>query len=119
MAFSVTSSFGYGSSTWAQYSFSGAELGTYATPTGSSATFSIGNTTVTGTAVVNLTGSAATFSVGSLSFQPLAATCYTPGSSEISYNTSANAVAVLSYFVSASNKILINYVGAFGSYPQP
>lgn len=58
-------------------------------------------------------------SVGSLSFQPLAATCYTPGSSEISYNTSANAVAVLSYFVSASNKILINYVGAFGSYPQP
>ena len=58
-------------------------------------------------------------SVGSLSFQPLPATAYTPGSSEISWHAGANAIAVLSYFVIASNKVLINYVGAFGSYPQP
>ena len=70
MAFSVTSSFGYGSSTWAEYAFSGAELGTYAPLTGSSATFSIGNTTIDLTQTVTPTGGSATFSIGSVTVYP-------------------------------------------------
>tara|TARA_Y100001963_G_scaffold100500_1_gene138322 strand:+ start:1003 stop:1407 length:405 start_codon:yes stop_codon:yes gene_type:complete len=58
-------------------------------------------------------------SVGSLSFAALPATAYVPGASEISFHTGANAIAVLSYFIIASDKVLINYVGAFGAYPQP
>ena len=58
-------------------------------------------------------------STGSLSFQQLPTKAYTTGGSEISWHTGANAISVLSYFIIASNKVLINYVGAFGSYPQP
>ena len=58
-------------------------------------------------------------SVGSLGFAGLDSTLYTPGGSTINWDTTANAIAVLTYLVIASNKILINYVGAFDSYPQP
>ena len=58
-------------------------------------------------------------SVGSLGWSELASTVYTPGGSTINFDTTANAIAVLTYLVVASNKILVNYVGAFDSYPQP
>ena len=58
-------------------------------------------------------------SVGSLGFAGLDSTLYTPGGSTINWDTTANAIAVLTYLVIASDKILINYVGAFDSYPQP
>jgi hypothetical protein len=58
-------------------------------------------------------------SVGSLGWSALPSTAYTPGGSTINFDTTANAIAVLTYLVVASNKILVNYVGAFDSYPQP
>ena len=58
-------------------------------------------------------------SVGSLSFNELPATAYTPGGGSISFDTTANGIAVITYIVIASDKVLINYVGDFGSYPQP
>ena len=58
-------------------------------------------------------------SVGSLGFSGLQAEVYTPGGSAINWNEGANKIAVLTYLVIASNKILVNYVGAFDSYPQP
>ena len=58
-------------------------------------------------------------SVGSLGWAQLPATAYTPGGSTINFDTTADAIAVLTYLVVASNKILVNYVGAFDSYPQP
>ena len=66
MAFKVTSSFGFASSAWAEYSFSGATLGTYASPTGSAATFSTTTPTILLTQTVTPTGQAATFSAGSV-----------------------------------------------------
>ena len=36
----------------------------------------------------------------------------------ISFDTTANKIAIISYIVVASDKVLINYVGDFGSYPQ-
>lgn len=58
-------------------------------------------------------------SVGSLGWSQLPSTAYTPGGSTINFDTTANAIAVLTYLVVASNKVLVNYVGAFDSYPQP
>ena len=58
-------------------------------------------------------------SVGSLGWAQLPSTAYTPGGGTISFDTTANAIAIISYIVVASNKVLINYVGDFGSYPQP
>ena len=58
-------------------------------------------------------------SVGSLGWSALPATAYTPGGGTISFDTTANAIAIITYFIVASNKVLINYVGDFGSYPQP
>ena len=58
-------------------------------------------------------------SVGSLGWSQLPSTAYTPGGGTISFDTTANAIAIISYIVVASNKVLINYVGDFGSYPQP
>ena len=55
-------------------------------------------------------------SVGSLAFAALPNTAYTPGGSTISFDTTANAIAVISYLVIASNKVLVNYVGAFKQY---
>lgn len=58
-------------------------------------------------------------SVGSLNFSELPSTAYTPGGGAISFDTTANGIAVITYIVIASDKVLINYVGDFGSYPQP
>ena len=58
-------------------------------------------------------------SVGSLGWAELPSTAYTPGGSAINFDTSSNGIAVISYLVMSSNKVLINYVGDFGSYPQP
>ena len=57
-------------------------------------------------------------SVNSLGWAVLPATAYTPGGSTINFDTTASKVAAMTYLVIASNKILINYVGAFDSYPQ-
>ena len=43
-------------------------------------------------------------------------TAYTPGGSTISFDTTASTIAVISYLVIASNKVLVNYVGAFKQY---
>ena len=40
-------------------------------------------------------------------------------SSTISFNTTASKLAVLTYFIAAADKVLVNYVGDFGGYPQP
>tara|TARA_Y100001937_G_scaffold86141_1_gene116537 strand:- start:368 stop:766 length:399 start_codon:yes stop_codon:yes gene_type:complete len=58
-------------------------------------------------------------SVNSLGWAGLQSEAYTPGGSTINFDTTANAIAAMTYLVIASNKILINYVGAFDSYPQP
>ena len=58
-------------------------------------------------------------SVGSLGWAELPATAYTPGGSTINFDTTADGIAVISYFIMSANKVLINYVGAFDSYPQP
>lgn len=57
--------------------------------------------------------------VGSLGWAELPATAYTPGGGTISFNTTASKLAVLTYFIAAADKVLVNYVGDFGSYPQP
>ena len=56
--------------------------------------------------------------VTSLAWAALPATAYTPGGAAISFDLTANKIAVLSYLVIASDKVLINYVGNFGAYPQ-
>tara|TARA_Y100000768_G_scaffold382801_1_gene363781 strand:- start:72 stop:479 length:408 start_codon:yes stop_codon:yes gene_type:complete len=58
-------------------------------------------------------------SVGSLGWSVLPSTAYTPGGGTINFDTTANGIAVISYFILAANKVLINYVGNFDSYPQP
>ena len=55
-------------------------------------------------------------SVGSLSFASMQNTVYVPGGASIAFNTSANAVSIMSYLVIASNKILINYVSDYSVY---
>lgn len=55
-------------------------------------------------------------SVGSLAWAYLPSTAYTPGGAVINWDTNASSVSIMSYFVLASNKILINYVGNFKSY---
>ena len=56
---------------------------------------------------------------GSLAWAALQSSVYTPGGSTISFNLTANKIAILNYFVTFADKILVNYVGNFGSYPQP
>ena len=56
---------------------------------------------------------------GTPSWSPLPGSAYTPGGGEIVFNTTANKIALINYFVVASDKVLINYVGNFGIYPQP
>ena len=58
-------------------------------------------------------------SVGSLAWAAFADTVYTPGGGAISFDTTADKIAVLNYFVASETKILVNYVGNFGAYPQP
>jgi hypothetical protein len=75
-----------------------------------------------GAAVVGKSGSIVITnpaSVGSLAFGAIPATAFTPGGGTIVFNTLANKIALINYFIIASDKVLINYVGNFGSYPQP
>lgn len=55
-------------------------------------------------------------SVGSLSVGNLPSTAYSPGGATINWDTNASSVSILSYFILASDKVLINYVGNFKSY---
>ena len=48
----------------------------------------------------------------------LPGTAYTPGGSAITFNLTASKIAVMTYFIASSTKVLINYVGNFSSYPQ-
>jgi len=59
-------------------------------------------------------------SSGSLSFSvpALPATAFSPGGSQINFDTTANAVAIISYHILTTTKVLINYVGSFQSYDQ-
>tara|TARA_R100000995_G_scaffold84034_1_gene61527 strand:+ start:178 stop:657 length:480 start_codon:yes stop_codon:yes gene_type:complete len=58
-------------------------------------------------------------SVGSLAWSAFATSVYTPGGGAISFDTTADKIAVLNYFVATVNIVLVNYVGNFGAYPQP
>jgi hypothetical protein len=55
-------------------------------------------------------------SVGSLSVGNLPSAAYSPGGATVSWDTNASSVSILSYFILASDKVLINYVGNFKSY---
>ena len=41
---------------------------------------------------------------------------FVPGGGNIAFNTSANAISIMSYLVIASNKILVNYVSDYLQY---
>ena len=53
----------------------------------------------------------------SISMSP--SNAYTPGGSTISFDLTASATAILTYYVYSSTKILLNYVGKFQLLPQP
>jgi len=53
-----------------------------------------------------------------LTWTALETSVYTPGGGSISWDTTADKVAILNFFVASTTKILVNYVGNFGSYPQ-
>ena len=53
-------------------------------------------------------------SVGSLSYNALASKFLTPDSATINFVTTANAVSIISYYVHATDKVLVNYIGNFG-----
>jgi hypothetical protein len=60
--------------------------------------------------------------VGSYTWQGagcLPATAFTPGGQQISFNTTASKTAIITYFIVASDKVLINYAGGFSAYEQP
>lgn len=48
----------------------------------------------------------------------LPSTAYTPGGSAITFGTGTLDIAVLTYFIATSTKVLVNYVSGFSSYPQ-
>lgn len=56
--------------------------------------------------------------VDALSWEAFANIVYTPGGGSINFVTNADNLAVLNYFVASTTKILVNYVGNFGTYPQ-
>ena len=56
--------------------------------------------------------------VTSLAWRSFDSTVYTPGGGAINFVTTADNLAVLNYFVASTTKILVNYVGNFGAYPQ-
>ena len=58
-------------------------------------------------------------SVGSFTGASVDSSAYTPGGSFISWDTTASGIAVISYLVLSSTKVLINYVGNFDAYPSP
>lgn len=45
-------------------------------------------------------------------------TAYTPGGSAITFGQGSQAIAVMTYFIVSSTKVLVNYVSGFSSYPQ-
>jgi len=45
-------------------------------------------------------------------------TAYTPGGSAITFGQGSQTIAVMTYFIVSSTKVLINYVSGFSSYPQ-
>ena len=52
-------------------------------------------------------------SVGSLSFVALPSYMLTPGGATLNFVTTANAISIISYYVLATDKVLVNYVGNF------
>ena len=52
-------------------------------------------------------------SVGSLSFVALPSYMLTPGGATLNFVTTANAISIISYYVHATDKVLVNYVGNF------
>tara|TARA_S200002703_G_scaffold26910_2_gene23053 strand:- start:1384 stop:2259 length:876 start_codon:yes stop_codon:yes gene_type:complete len=48
----------------------------------------------------------------------LPSTAYTPGGSAITFGSGSQTIAVMTYFIATSTKVLINYVSGFASYPQ-
>ena len=58
-------------------------------------------------------------SVNNFNGASLGGEAYTPGGSFINWDTTASGIAVISYLVLSSDKVLINYVGNFEGYPQP
>ena len=52
-------------------------------------------------------------SVGSLSFAALPSYMLTPSGATVNFDTSANGVSVISYYVLATDKVLCNYIGNF------
>ena len=52
-------------------------------------------------------------SVGSLSFVALPSYMLTPEGATVNFVTTANAVSIISYYVLATDKVLVNYVGNF------
>ena len=110
----------------------------FTTITGSSNTFNINFATVTNNYQFTLDNAACTISfgnlsanvvgksgniiitnpssVGSLSVGNLPSEAYSPGGATVSWDTNASSVSILSYFILASDKVLINYVGNFKSY---
>ena len=56
--------------------------------------------------------------VTSLAWRAFDATVYTTGGGSINFVATADNLAVLNYFVASTTKILVNYVGNFGTYPQ-
>tara|TARA_R100001244_G_scaffold95482_1_gene71602 strand:+ start:899 stop:1636 length:738 start_codon:yes stop_codon:yes gene_type:complete len=53
-------------------------------------------------------------SVGSLAYSALPSYMITPESATINFVTTANAISIISYYVYATDKVLVNYVGNFG-----
>ncbi len=52
-------------------------------------------------------------SVGSLSFVALPSYMLTPDGATVNFVTTANAISMISYYVHATDKVLVNYVGNF------
>ena len=57
-------------------------------------------------------------SAGTISFKDLASSVYTPSGSAISWETANSKDSLMSYYVANTTKILVNYIGDFGSYPS-
>jgi len=51
--------------------------------------------------------------VGSLSFVALPSYMLTPDGATVNFVTTANAISMISYYVHATDKVLVNYVGNF------
>ena len=66
----------------------------------------------------NYTVTAVNAASNKITFSNLPATAYTPGGQQITFDTTASKIAIITYFVIASDKVLINYAGAFSAYEQ-